>query len=44
MDIDKDVCSDEGCNGRVELDTNTYDLVCMSCGLVQDAYTIDPGP
>ena len=44
MDIDKDVCSDKGCNGRVELDTNTYDLVCVLCGLVQDAYTIDPGP
>ena len=39
----KDVCTD--CNSNeIELDTNTHDMVCKMCGLVQNAYTIDPGP
>ena len=39
----KDTCND--CNGtELEVDTNTHDIVCSACGLVQDAYTIDPGP
>ena len=41
--MEKDVCTD--CNStKIELDTNTHDMVCAMCGLVQDAYTIDPGP
>jgi|TARA_R110000824_G_scaffold195330_5_gene378046 transcription initiation factor TFIIB len=39
----KDTCND--CNStELNLDTNTHDIVCSACGLVQDAYTIDPGP
>jgi transcription initiation factor TFIIB len=39
----KDTCND--CSStELEVDTNTHDIVCSECGLVQNAYTIDPGP
>ena len=39
----KEKCTDCG-NDTWETDTKTYDVVCQTCGLVRDSYSIDPGP
>ena len=43
MLIDTQRCN-ECASTQIEIDTNTHDRVCTDCGLVQEDYTIDPGP